>query len=126
MTPNQFRRLALSLPEAVESSHMNHPDFRVGGRIFATLSGGDVWGMVKLTPEQQAAFVESHPGVFEVFPNAWGRQGCTKVVLKHAVKAAVAPAMVAAWQNIASTVDERPKRAVKKRAGGPSSGRRRR
>jgi hypothetical protein len=99
MTPNQFRRLALSLPEAVESSHMNHPDFRVGGKIFATLAGGQVWGMVKLTPEQQASFVQSRPDVFEVFPNGWGRMGCTKVVLKKAVKAVVEPALVTAWTN---------------------------
>jgi len=58
VTAEQFRRLALSFPEAYESSHMDHPDFRVrGGKIFATLSHGEKWGMVKLTPEQQEEFV---------------------------------------------------------------------
>jgi len=101
MTPDQFRRLALNLPEAIESSHMNHPDFRVGGKIFSTLSPDGSWGMVKLTPIQQAAFVQSHAKAFEAFPNAWGRRGCTKVVLKAATKAVVTPAIVAAWTNVA-------------------------
>lgn len=120
MTPKQFRQLALSLPEAVESSHMNHPDFRVAGKIFATLAGGEEWGMVKLTPEQQASFSQSHPNVFEIFPNGWGRMGCTKVVLKKATKGVLAPAMVAAWQNIAEAPNRRPKRAAKSRASGRS------
>src|SRR5436309_5904551 len=65
MTAHEFRRIALSLPQASEAAHMGHPDFRVGGRIFATLgyprSG---WGMVKLTPEQQELFVRTEPAVF--------------------------------------------------------------
>jgi hypothetical protein len=101
MTPLQFRRLALDLPEAVELSHMGHPDFRVGGKIFATLAPDGIWGMVKLTPQQQAAFVEEHPLVFEAFKNAWGRRGCTKVILKAATKAALIPALLAAWHNTA-------------------------
>ena len=101
MTPAQFRKLALSLPDAVESSHMNHPDFRVAGKIFATLGEGETWGMVKLTPQQQASFVQSHPAVFEPFPNAWGRRGCTKVHLKAATKSTLTPALFAAYDNIA-------------------------
>ena len=103
MTPTLFRRLALSLPDAIESSHMNHPDFRVAGKIFATLSPDDTWGMVKLTPNQQAAFVHSHPTIFEPFPNAWGRRGCTKVHLKPATKSTLTPALVAAYDNIAQS-----------------------
>lgn len=61
MTVNQFRKLALALPEAVEASHMDHPDFRVGGKIFATIGPKDEWGMVKLTPEQQQSFVRTDP-----------------------------------------------------------------
>jgi hypothetical protein len=118
MTPAQFRQLALSLPEAVESSHVNRPDFRVDGRIYATLAGGDEWGMVKLKPEQQTAFAQSHPEVFEIFQNGWGRLGCTKVILRKATKAVVAPALVAAWQNIAEGPNRRAKRSVKKRARG--------
>ncbi|HEY2415246.1 MAG TPA: MmcQ/YjbR family DNA-binding protein [Pirellulaceae bacterium] len=101
MTPAQFRRLALNLPDATESSHMSHPDFRVGGKIFATLGPQEAWGMVKLTPKQQADFVKKHPKAFEPFNGAWGRDGCTKVLLKTATKAALAPALVAAWTNIA-------------------------
>ena len=55
MTDDDFRKIALSLPEAIESAHMGHPDFRVGGKIFATLMPEDGWGMVKLTPDEQEA-----------------------------------------------------------------------
>ena len=101
MTADEFRSLALSLPEAVEKAHMGHPDFRVGGKIFATLGPAEAWGMVKLTPEQQAAFVQSAPAMFEAFDNAWGRQGATKVILRSARKATLRPALIAAWRNTA-------------------------
>jgi hypothetical protein len=101
MTADAFRRLALNLPESVESSHMGHPDFRVGGKIFATLGPGEVWGMLKLTPKQQTELVSKHPKAFEPFNGAWGRRGCTKVLLKSATKAAVMSALVAAWANTA-------------------------
>ena len=103
MTPAAFRKLALSLPDAIESSHMGHPDFRLGKKIFATLGPDESWGMVKLTPEQQAEFVATQPQMFEPFNGAWGRRGCTKVHLKAATKGALAPAMIAAWQIIASS-----------------------
>lgn len=61
MTLDGFRRLALSLPDVTEGAHMGHPDFRVRGKVFATLWPKDLLGMVKLTPEQQQAFVESEP-----------------------------------------------------------------
>jgi len=101
MTPGQFRRLALNLPDATESSHMNHPDFRVGGKIFATLGPQEGWGMVKLTPRQQAEFVRKHPKAFQPINGAWGSRGATKVLLKTATNSAVAPALVAAWTNVA-------------------------
>jgi hypothetical protein len=74
MTAQDFRRLALSLPETTEQAHMNHPDFRVRGRIFATLGypGGN-WAMVKLTPEQQANFVGAEPASFVPVKGGWGR-----------------------------------------------------
>src|SRR2546426_5700970 len=79
MTAREFRTIALSLPQASEAAHMGHPDFRVGGRIFATLgyprSG---WGMVKLTPEQQELFVRAQPLAFAPVKGAWGRAGATK------------------------------------------------
>ena len=101
MTANDFRTLALSLPEAAESAHMGHPDFRVRGKIFATIWPDDDWGMVKLTPTQQAAFIRSEPGVFEPVPGGWGRRGCTKICLRTASEATVRQALVAAWRNTA-------------------------
>ena len=101
MTADGFRNLALSLPEATEESHMNHPDFRVAGKIFATLGPEEAWGMVKLTPEQQAIFVRSEPKVFQPVKGAWGRKGCTYVQLEAATEPSVRQAMVAAWRNTA-------------------------
>ena len=102
VTAEQFRRLALSFPEAYESSHMDHPDFRVrGGKIFATLSHGEKWGMVKLTSEQQEEFVGAEPEVFEPVKGGWGRGGATSVRLRAATKAILKPAMTAAWCNAA-------------------------
>ena len=76
MTTQDFRRIALGLPEAVESSHMKHPDFRVRDKIFATLGYPDAkWGMVKLTPDEQASFVRSDPAAFMPVKGAWGRRG---------------------------------------------------
>jgi hypothetical protein len=98
MTANQFRRLALSLPEVEERSHMQHPDFRVGGKIFATLGYPDkAWGMVKLTPEQQRIFVREHPAAFKPSIGAWGLQGSTLVRLNSAEAEVVREALGAAW-----------------------------
>jgi hypothetical protein len=98
MTVNQFRRMALSLPEVEEHGHMDHPDFRVGGKIFATLGYPDKkWGMVKLTPEQQRIFVPANPQVFLPAPGVWGIHGSTLVCLKAADANTVHEAMRAAW-----------------------------
>jgi hypothetical protein len=98
MTVAQFRKIALSLPESEERSHMAHPDFRVGGKIFATLGSPDTgWGMVKLTPEQQRVFLQAHPKMFLPAQGAWGRQGSTLVRLKDADAEVIAEAMKAAW-----------------------------
>lgn len=102
MTTNQFRKLALGLPETVEAEHMNHPDFRVGGKIFATIWPDDKWGMVKLKPEQQASFCKLDPDVFQPVKGGWGRQGATQIRLAKAVKAKVIRALAAAWRNTAS------------------------
>jgi hypothetical protein len=99
---DEFRRIALSLPEASESAHMGHPDFRVRGKIFATLgypSGG--WGVVKLTPDQQEFFVQVKPEAFAPVKGAWGRRGATSVRLRTAPKGMVRKALVAAWHNTA-------------------------
>ena len=102
VTSNDFRRLALALPEAVESAHMDHPDFRVGGKIFATLGHpADGWGMVKLTPEQQHYYAKDEPKVFVPVKGAWGRRGATSVDLKAATKKTLEDAIRAAWRNTA-------------------------
>jgi hypothetical protein len=102
MTENTFRRMALSLPEAVESAHMNHPDFRVRGKIFATLGyPSKGWGMVKLTLEEQQRFVQDEPEVFLPAAGAWGARGSTTVDLANASKETVFTALVAAWRNAA-------------------------
>jgi hypothetical protein len=102
MTAAEFRRVALGLPQAVESAHMAHPDFRVAGKIFATLGYPDKsWGMLKLFPDQQASFMKTEPRVFVPARGAWGKRGSTCVNLKNAKKATVRKAMQAAWQNAA-------------------------
>jgi|SRR5436305_3894113 len=108
MTAEEFRDLARSLPEAAEQSHMGHPDFRVGGKIFATLGWPDgSRGMVKLTAEQQEVFVRSQPAMFAPVPGGWGERGATHVLLREAEPAAVYDALLMAWRNTA------PKRLAK-------------
>jgi len=108
MTLNDFRRLALSFPEATEAEHMNHPDFRVAGKIFATLAYPDkTYGMVKLPPLEQDKFVQGWPEIFTPVPGYWGKNGATHVHLKKATKKMLQPAMAAAWRNVA------PKQLVK-------------
>jgi hypothetical protein len=102
VTPKQFRQLALSFPESEERAHMRHPDFRVAGKIFATLGYPDKnWGMVKLTPEQQEELVNEEPKALVPAAGAWGRQGSTTVRLKSIRKATLRRAMEAAWRNTA-------------------------
>jgi len=100
VTPNQFRRIALSLPEAVEGAHMGHADFRVGGKIFATLGHPDpAYGMVQLKPDQQALLLETSPDIFQPVPGGWGRQGSTHVKLAAADAATLKNALMLAWKN---------------------------
>ena len=101
MSPNDFRKLALALPEATESAHMSHPDFRVRGKIFATLWPDGEHGMVKLTPDDQVKFTDAEPDAFRAVKGAWGRRGCTSVHLATATKARVRRALAAAWRNTA-------------------------
>lgn len=99
MTAADFRRIALNLPETEESAHMSHPDFRVGGKIFASLGYPDAdHGMVILPPEEQARFVESHPKVFTPAKGAWGKRGSTAVSLGAVDKATLKRAMEIAWR----------------------------
>jgi hypothetical protein len=98
MTSNDFRHLALSLPETSEHSHMDHPDFRVAGKIFATLGYPEEgWGMVKVTPIEQEMFVKAQPAVFMPAKGAWGLRGATCVRLKAVRRPTLRRALAAAW-----------------------------
>lgn len=100
MIAEEFRAIALSLPDAVESSHMSHPDFRVRGKIFATLGyPSSEWGVVGLTPDEQTRVSQAEPNVFVPVKGAWGRAGSTKVYLRLARKRSVRAALRAAWRN---------------------------
>ena len=103
MTTTSFRRLALSFDGAVEGAHMDHPDFRANGRIFATIHPGGRTGMVKVTPDEQSRLVRDHPSMFSPESGAWGRQGCTRVELAAAEKEVVGEAMTLAWQQAMRT-----------------------
>ena len=106
MTADEFRSFALSLPEAIENAHMGHPDFRVRGKVFATLGPKEDWGMVKLTPDQQASLIGAAPSVYHPAAGAWGRRGGTIVRLSNADPLTVRGALINAWRNTA------PKRLV--------------
>jgi hypothetical protein len=102
MTADLFRRCALSLPEAVESAHMDHPDFRVRNKVFATLGyPTPAWAMVKLTPNQQKLVVREHPDAFVPVTGGWGARGATNVRLAAARAPSVRRALAAAWSNTA-------------------------
>jgi hypothetical protein len=99
-TPADFRRIVLSLPQTEEREHMSHPDFRVAGKIFATLAyPNKQFAMVKLTPLQQEDFVASHPAAFRPVNGAWGRKGCTSIMLAKTTNRALKEAILAAWRN---------------------------
>lgn len=99
MDAADFRRIALSLPGAEEGSHMGAADFRVGGRIFATLaSQNQGFGNLMLTPEQQADFVAEQPDVFMPVTGGWGRDGATHIRLAAANEDLLTGALRAAWQ----------------------------
>jgi predicted DNA-binding protein (MmcQ/YjbR family) len=112
MKPNDFRRIALGMQGAIESAHMGHPDFRANGRIFATLSADNRWGMVKLPPERQEELVRADRSTFVPAKGTWGRQGCTMVQLASADAETIGEAMSLAWQQ---TAKARAKTQVRKR-----------
>src|SRR5690348_10763453 len=99
MNVADFRRIALSLEGAEERSHMGAPDFRVGGRIFATLAAASQgYGNLMLTPEQQAAFVEELPDAFVPIAGGWGKNGATHIRLAAANEDVLAGALRTAWK----------------------------
>lgn len=107
MTPGQFRHFALSMPEAFESAHMGHPDFRVEGKIFAILGHpNERSAVVMLTPEDQTEFLLAHPDAFRPATGAWGRQGSTSVQLEAVSPSVLREVVALAWRGRA------PKRLV--------------
>jgi hypothetical protein len=118
MTPNGFRRIALGLEGVIESAHHGHPDFRVGGRIFATLGYPDrKWGMVNLTSDQQRTWVREHPDAFVAVKGKWGEQGSTSVRLDAVDDESLGEALTLAWQNTIAKGTAR--RSAGKRATAP-------
>jgi hypothetical protein len=99
MNAADFRRIALSLDGAIEGSHMGAADFRVGGRIFATLASQQQgYGNLMLTPEQQAEFVGAEPEIFVPIAGGWGRMGATHIRLDKANEDVLTGALRAAWR----------------------------
>jgi hypothetical protein len=100
---DEFRKIALSLPEAFEKSHVGHPDFRVkGGKIFATLGYPDEgFAVLILTPDQQGELIGRHPVTFEPVKGKWGKRGSTQVLLRAAKPNVIEAAMKVAWTNAA-------------------------
>jgi hypothetical protein len=119
MIASDFRRIALSLDGAQEASHMGQADFRVGGRIFATLaSQRQGFGNLMLTPELQAAFIAAQPDVFLAIPGGWGKNGATHIRLAEADEGLLAGALRSAWK-------VRVEKNKKARSKAPGSGRHR-
>jgi hypothetical protein len=115
MTDDDFRELALALDGVTEGAHMGHPDFRANNRIFASLRQDDTTGMIKLLPEQQAEFLRDHPAMFTPSPGAWGRQGCTDVVLAKARVPPMRAAMQLAYELVMAK--PRPKSLSRSKPG---------
>jgi hypothetical protein len=101
MTAGAFRTFVLKLPEATEGAHMGHADFRVRGKIFASLGPKEDWAMVKLPPDEQAELLDEDEEVYQPASGAWGIQGCTIVQLRGAKAQTVQSAVVAAWRKTA-------------------------
>jgi hypothetical protein len=116
MNASDFRRIALSLSGVAEGSHMGSPDFRVGGRIFATLaSQAQGYGNLMITPELQTQFVEEAPDVFVPVAGGWGRNGATHIRLATANEDVLTGALETAWR---LRVQKNAKTGPKKRAPG--------
>jgi hypothetical protein len=118
MTPDEFRRLALKMPGAIEGTHMGHPDFRANGRIFATLYPDGERGMVQLKAEQQADFIRDDAAAFVPASGAWGRGGSTTVQLALVDEDRLGEALTLAWQNtikVAAPSKSKPKQAKSRR-----------
>ena len=116
MTPEGFRRIALGMAGVIEKTHHGHPDFRVGGRVFATLGyPDDKHGVVVFTPDQQRSWVRAHSAAFVPVKGAWGEQGCTTVRLEAVDEDALGEALTLAWQNGVNKGPARRRAAARKK-----------
>lgn len=116
MTAADFKRIALSLEGAEEGSHMGATDFRVGGRIFATLASvREGYGNLIITPEMQADFIADAPELFLPIAGGWGRMGMTHIRLAGANEAVLEGALRAAWKLRVEKNGSAKKPAVKKK-----------
>ena len=101
MTAAQFRRLALKMPGAIESTHGGHPDFRAAKKVFATLGYPDKnWAMVKLTPDQQGMVISAQPGIFSPAKGMWGKRGSTLLFLERSDLKTASGVIGMAWANV--------------------------
>jgi hypothetical protein len=116
-TARDFRRLALGLRDTLEAAHMGHPDFRVDGRIFASLNHDETRGMVVLPPEQQERLVREYPATFEPESGAWGRAGCTRVHLASAAEETLGEALTLARQDAVAKGPVRPRGRATSKTG---------
>jgi hypothetical protein len=113
MTPAAFAKLALSFDGATEGAHGGHPDFRAGGKVFASLGyPGKDWGMVKLMPEQQQMLVAAEPGMFVPVKGTWGLRGATSVRLAEVDARTMLSALAMAWRNVTTSKPKKARRAA--------------
>jgi len=111
MTGAQFRKIALSLPGAEEGSHFGNADFRVGGKIFATLSlEKEGYGVLLLTPDEQAGMVADEPEIFSPVPGGWGKKGSTRVCLPKVTPGILEAALRTAWRQKSTPARKTPRR----------------
>ncbi len=101
MRAEDFRRIALALPGAEESAHHGKPDFRVGGKVFASLEPAAGRSTVKLTPDEQELLMGAEPAAFSPAAGAWGRQGWTRISLEAVDEPTLRDALHRAWRNTA-------------------------
>jgi len=120
MTPADFRRIALSLEGAEEGSHMGAVDFRVGGRIFATLAMVEQgYGNLMITPQLQAEFIAERPDLFQPVFGGWGRNGATHIRLAPADEDTLRGALVTAWKLRVEKNKKPGSKSPAKRSGKP-------
>lgn len=118
MTPERFRRLARELPGAIEGAHHDHPDFRANGRVFASLHPDGLQAMIKVPPAVQQRLCARPEGAFTAANGAWGRAGCTMIVLSAAPPDVVSEGLREAWEFAAGAgaLAKKPRRKAIRKA----------